>query len=202
MQRACRRWSPSDRLRTVVRPAALRRSATALPNWRLSRPSPIAIGWACPDGWEAGSCIILQLKKEHLMAEVTIEVRPNGLIPEPLPPDAPADFRLEIIAAVEGALPTGTSSGVPTREIVMSPRSVVRSSVSDIASCARSRAIFLRSRHRAAARHVPEGCLGRVCASHPGDDAGSARSARRPHPRAFSASEPCCGRTVPAAMLS
>jgi hypothetical protein len=122
------------------------------------------------------------------MAEVTIEVRPNGLIPEPLPPDAPADFRLEIIAAVEGALPTGTSSGVPTREIVMSPRSVVRSSVSDIASCARSRAIFLRSRHRAAARHVPEGCLGRVCASHPGDDAGSARSARRPHPRAFSAS--------------
>ena len=50
-----------------------------MPNWRLSQPSPIAIScWACPDGWETGSCITLQMKKEDLMAEVTIEVRPNG----------------------------------------------------------------------------------------------------------------------------
>ena len=33
---------------------------------------------ACPDGWEAGSCITVSTKKEDLMAEVTIEVRPNG----------------------------------------------------------------------------------------------------------------------------
>jgi CDGSH-type Zn-finger protein len=33
---------------------------------------------ACPDGWETGSCITLQMKKEDLMADVTIEVRPNG----------------------------------------------------------------------------------------------------------------------------
>ena len=32
----------------------------------------------CPDGRETGSCITLQMKKEDLMAEVTIEVRPNG----------------------------------------------------------------------------------------------------------------------------
>ena len=131
------------------------------------------------------------------MAEVTIEVRPNGLIPEPLPPDAPADFRLEIIAAVEGALPTGTSSGVPTREIVMSPRSVVRSSVGASRAAPVQEQSFFDP-----GTEPPQGTFQRAvwvgCARHirvmmrvlPGQRAGPTLGPSAPR-------QPCCGRAVP-----
>jgi CDGSH-type Zn-finger protein len=50
-----------------------------MPTWRLLQPSPIAIScWACPDWLGAGLVHHLADEREDLMAEVTIEVRPNG----------------------------------------------------------------------------------------------------------------------------
>ena len=78
-ERACRRRLPradGAQFRFVQQHCAKRDGNAELAAVAAITYSDLLL--ACPDGWETGSCITLPMKKEDLMAEVTIEVRPNG----------------------------------------------------------------------------------------------------------------------------